>query len=71
MAETKKKEECNIYQKLQMIQVDMKAPKDLYNKFGNYAYRNAESICEAVKPFERDILMIRKEKKLNESTTTE
>ena len=48
MAETKK----NIYQKLQAIQTELKAPKDLYNSFGNYHYRNAESICEALKPLE-------------------
>ena len=29
----------------------MKAPKNLYNKFGNYSYRNAEGILEAFKPF--------------------
>ena len=29
----------------------MKAPKNLYNSFGKYNYRNAESILEAFKPF--------------------
>lgn len=38
-------------EKLKAIQVELKAPKNLYNKFGNYSYRNAEGICEAVKPF--------------------
>ena len=33
------------------IQTQIKAPKNLYNSFGKYNYRNAESICEAVKPF--------------------
>ena len=33
------------------IQVELKAPKNLFNKFGNYKYRNAEGICEAVKPY--------------------
>lgn len=32
------------------IQAELKAPKDLYNKFGDYRYRSAESILEAVKP---------------------
>lgn len=39
-------------EKLQKIQVELKAPKDLYNKFGQYYYRNAESIQEALKPLE-------------------
>ena len=37
-------------EKLQKIQCELKAPKNLYNKFGSYNYRNAEGICEAVKP---------------------
>jgi len=40
-----------IYEKLQKIQFELKAPKNLYNSFGKYKYRNAESICEAFKPF--------------------
>lgn len=32
------------------IQAELKAPKDLYNKFGKYNYRSAESILEALKP---------------------
>lgn len=40
-----------INEKLMRIQTHIKAPKNLYNKFGEYYYRNAESICEAVKPF--------------------
>lgn len=38
-------------QKLQKVQVELKAPKNLYNSFGKYKYRNAEGICEAVKPY--------------------
>ena len=38
-------------EKIQDIQVSMKAPKDLYNTFGKYKYRNAEGILEAVKPY--------------------
>ena len=40
-----------IHEKLMMIQTAISVPKNLYNKFGNYYYRNAETICEAVKPF--------------------
>lgn len=32
------------------IQNELKAPKNLFNSFGKYKYRNAESIMEAVKP---------------------
>ena len=32
------------------IQKELKAPKNLENKFGGYKYRNAEGILEAVKP---------------------
>ena len=39
-----------IYAELSRIQRELKAPKNLYNKFGNYHYRNAEGILEAVKP---------------------
>ena len=40
----------NIYRKLSEIQVKLKATKDLYNSFGRYSYRSAESILEAMKP---------------------
>lgn len=32
------------------IQNELKAPKNLFNSFGKYKYRNAEGIMEAVKP---------------------
>lgn len=35
---------------LNTIQSLLKAPKNQYNKFGNYKYRNCEDILEAVKP---------------------
>ena len=38
--------------KLMNIQVELKAPKNLHNSFGNYNYRNAEGILEALKPYE-------------------
>lgn len=41
----------NLLKKLQKIQKEMKAPKNLYNSFGKYNYRNAESILESFKPF--------------------
>ena len=36
--------------KLMHIQTELKAPKNLYNSFGKYKYRNLEGICESVKP---------------------
>lgn len=36
--------------KLVAIQTELKAPKNLYNNFGKYSYRNAEGIQEALKP---------------------
>lgn len=47
MAETKQ----NIYMKLSTIQTELNVPKNAFNKFGNYNYRNCESILEAIKPF--------------------
>lgn len=38
-------------EKLREVQTRIKAPKNLYNTFGNYRYRNAEGILEAVKPY--------------------
>lgn len=42
--------DISIGAKLQRIQCELKAPKNLFNKFGNYYYRNAEGIQEALKP---------------------
>lgn len=39
-----------IHEILIKITKELKAPKNLKNSFGNYTYRNAESIYEAVKP---------------------
>ena len=39
-----------IYAELARIQSELKAPKNLYNSFGKYSYRNAEGILESVKP---------------------
>ncbi|WP_407453512.1 ERF family protein [Methanobrevibacter sp.] len=40
----------NIYEKLSLIQVELKAPKNQYNSFGKYKYRNCEDILESAKP---------------------
>lgn len=40
---------------LQHIQKELKCPKNQYNSFGKYAFRNAEGILEAVKPFLPDL----------------
>jgi hypothetical protein len=37
-------------EKLTLIQSELKAPKNQYNSFGKYKYRNCEDILEAVKP---------------------
>ena len=39
-----------LIEKLKTIQYELNAPKDEYNKHGNYAYRSAESILIALKP---------------------
>jgi hypothetical protein len=39
-----------IYEKLLGIQGELKAPKNQYNSFGKYKYRNCEDILEALKP---------------------
>jgi len=41
-----------ILEKLQRIQLELKAPKNQFNAFGKYKYRSAEDILEAIKPFE-------------------
>ena len=41
----------NINQKLTKIQTKFIAKKSRYNKFGDYKYRSAEDIREAIKPF--------------------
>ena len=47
-----------IYAELNRIQQGLKAPKNLYNKFGNYHYRNAEGILEAVKPMLKNLVIL-------------
>ena len=40
----------NLYEKLNMVQQELKAPKNQRNTFGGYNYRSCEDILEAVKP---------------------
>lgn len=40
----------NFNVRLSKLQEELKAPKNMYNNFGKYSYRNAEGILEAVKP---------------------
>ena len=47
-----------IYAELARIQQELKAPKNLFNKFGQYYYRNAEGILEAVKPLLSGLALI-------------
>lgn len=39
-----------IFEKLGAVQAALKAPKNQYNAYGKYKYRNCEDILEAVKP---------------------
>ena len=39
-----------IYEKLNKIQTELKAPKGQFNEFGKYKYRSCEDIVESVKP---------------------
>lgn len=39
-----------LVQKLNIIQTKLKAPKNQWNEFGKYNYRNCEDILESVKP---------------------
>lgn len=47
-----------IYSELSRIQQELKAPKNLFNKFGNYKYRNAEGILQAVKPMLNGLALV-------------
>jgi len=39
-----------LLQKLAKVQLELKAPKSNFNKFGGFYYRSLEDILEAVKP---------------------
>lgn len=47
---TAKKTEETLQEKLNFIQTTLNAPKNLYNSFGKYSYRNLEGILAGVKP---------------------
>ena len=47
-----------IYSELSRIQQELKAPKNLYNSYGKYKYRNAEGILESVKPMLNGLALI-------------
>ena len=47
-----------IYSELSRLQQELKAPKNLYNSFGKYKYRNAEGILESVKPLLNGMALI-------------
>ena len=47
-----------LYKKLAKIQKELKAPKNQFNKFGNYSYRSQEDILEAVKPLLDDLVLL-------------
>lgn len=40
----------SLYEKLSVIQSELKAPKNQYNSFGKYKYRSCEDILEGLKP---------------------
>ena len=40
----------DLFKKLLIVQMALKAPKNQWNKFGKYYYRSCEDIVEAVKP---------------------
>jgi hypothetical protein len=48
MATTKKTD--TLQEKLNYIQTTLNAPKNLYNSFGKYSYRNLEGILAGIKP---------------------
>jgi hypothetical protein len=47
---TETNDTTTIVERLQSVQSQLKAPKGQKNKFGNYNYRSAEDILEALKP---------------------
>ena len=51
---SKAKQSETIHERLNYIQTRLNAPKNMYNKFGNYKYRNLEGIFEGLKPLLAD-----------------
>ena len=52
---TKTKQKQTLSEKLNHIQTNLNAPKNLFNKFGNYKYRNLEGIFEGLKPLLKEM----------------
>ena len=52
---TKAKQKQTLSEKLNHIQTNLNAPKNLFNKFGNYKYRNLEGIFEGLKPLLKEM----------------
>lgn len=50
--------ENNFIKKIHKLQKELKAPKNQFNKFGGYNYRNCEDILEAAKQIMPDDLII-------------
>ena len=51
MDTNKEQKQWNVHEALVYIQTNLNAPKNLFNKFGGYKYRNLEGITDALKPF--------------------
>jgi len=47
----------NIYERLSLIQKELKAPKNQFNSFGKYKYRSCEDILEEVKKHLADCIL--------------
>ena len=45
----------SLKEKLSKIQREIKVPKELFNKFGGFYYRNAETILSEFKKYEEDL----------------
>lgn len=45
----------NVYACLNIVQTELNAPKNQFNNFGNYKYRNCEDILEALKPHLKEL----------------
>ena len=45
----------SVYKKFIDVQTKLKAPKNQYNSFGKYSYRNCEDILEALKPILKEV----------------
>jgi len=56
--EIKETKELSFFQKINKIQTELVAPKDLNNKFGNYKYRSCEGILKALKPLLQEYELI-------------